>query len=184
MSTTESHNAHIKATLPELHRSLIDIVSIFNSPERDAAMLESAGLMLERALFPLLVLIGKLGPIGVVDLAQRVGRDYTTVSRQLARLEALGLVDRQARSVDRRTRQATVTAQGKVATDAVDSARERLAIKLFRNWERDDYNQLFRLMRMLADGLEDTPASGSTLANSAARETRRSRGHPTRDDVL
>jgi DNA-binding MarR family transcriptional regulator len=168
MSKTESYKAHIRASLPELHRSVLDIVGIFNSPERDAAMLESAGLALERALFPLLVLIGKYGPIGVVDVATRVGRDYTTVSRQVARLEQLGLVDRRARSVGRRTRDLTVTPQGKAAANAVDSARERLALRMFRNWSRADYDQLLRLTRMLADGLHETPAPGSKLAESMA----------------
>jgi DNA-binding MarR family transcriptional regulator len=164
MSGKESYNAHIRASLPDLHRSVLDIVGIFNSPERDAAMLESAGLTLERALFPLLVLIGKYGPIGVVDMATRVGRDYTTVSRQVARLEELGLVNRRASSSDRRTRKATVTPQGREATNAVDAARTRLALRMFRGWCRADYDQLLRLTRMLADGLENTPAPGSKLA--------------------
>jgi DNA-binding MarR family transcriptional regulator len=170
MSKTESYNAHITKTLPELHRSVLDIVGIFNSPERDAANLEDAGLTLERALFPLLVLIGKYGPIGVVDLATRVGRDYTTASRQMARLEQLGLVTRRARSGDRRTREATVTIQGRAATNAVDAARERLALRMFRNWSRADYDQLLRLTRMLADGLYETPAPGSKLAERMAQK--------------
>ena len=166
----KSYKAHLRASLPELHRSVLDIVGIFNSPERDAANLESAGLTLERALFPLLVLIGKFGPIGVVDVATRVGRDYTTVSRQVARLEQLGLVARRARSGDRRTREATVTRLGKAATRAVDAARERLALRMFRNWSRADYDQLVRLTRMLADGLEATPAPGSKLAARMAQK--------------
>ncbi|ADW70024.1 MarR family winged helix-turn-helix transcriptional regulator [Granulicella tundricola] len=171
MPGKESFNKHIRKSLPELLGSVLDIVGIFNSPERDAAMLESAGLTLERALYPLLVLIGKYGPIGVVDLGERVGRDYTTVSRQVARLEELGLVTRRAGSTDRRTREATVTREGKAATNAVDAARERLALKMFRNWSRPDYDQLLRLTRMLADGLDVTPAPGSKLAERMAAKT-------------
>ncbi|WP_263383639.1 MarR family winged helix-turn-helix transcriptional regulator [Granulicella arctica] len=170
MVKTESYKAHIRASLPGLHGSVLDIVGIFNSPERDAAMLESAGLTLERALFPLLVLIGKFGPIGVVDVASRVGRDYTTVSRQVARLEELGLVTRRFKSADRRTREATVTSQGKAAVRAVDGARERLSLRMFRNWSRLDYDELLRLTRMLADGLDETPAPGSRLAKDMARK--------------
>jgi DNA-binding MarR family transcriptional regulator len=170
MSKAKSYKVHIRATLPQLHSSVLDIVGIFNSPERDAAMLEGAGLTLERALFPLLVLIGKYGPIGVVDVATRVGRDYTTVSRQVARLEQLGLVRRRDGPDDRRTRKATVTPQGRVATNAVDATRERLALRMFRNWSRDDYDQLLRLTRMLADGLDETPAPGSKLAESMAQK--------------
>jgi DNA-binding MarR family transcriptional regulator len=80
-------------------------------------MVRAAGISLDRALFPLLVVIERRGPIGVVDLADRVGRDYTTVSRQVAKLEGLGLVERQAAAADRRVSHASVTAKGKAMTD-------------------------------------------------------------------
>ena len=121
------------------------------------------------------MLIGKYGPIGVVDLATRVGRDYTTASRQVARLEQLGLVTRRTRSGDRRSREATLTPEGKASTDAVDAARERLALKMFKSWSRDEYDQLLRLTRMLADGLYETPAPGSKLAESMAQMSARRR---------
>ncbi|WP_207905535.1 MarR family transcriptional regulator [Caulobacter sp. BK020] len=140
-------------SLPDLHRSLVDIVSTMNRPENDAAMLDKAGLALERALFPLLVLVERLGPIGVVDLAGRVGRDHTTVSRQVARLEELGLVQRRAGQADRRVREAVITPQGKAATDAVDAARGRMALALFRDWSPGEFDDLVRLMRKFADGL-------------------------------
>lgn len=158
MSTRNVHNTHILKMVPQLHQSLIDIASVMNRPERDADLLELAGLKLERALFPLLVLVERLGPIGVVDLAARVGRDYSTVSRQVARLEQLGLVNRQASARDARVREATITAQGKTATDAVDRAREALAIQQFKSWTKQDFDELVRLMRMLADDMSDRQA--------------------------
>lgn len=161
MSTDKVQDAHICKFLPDLHRSLIDVVSVMNRPERDAAMLDAAGITLERALFPLIVLVERLGPIGVVDLAGRVGRDYTTVSRQVARLEELGLIARRAGLTDRRMREAVITPQGKAATDAVDIARERMALTQFRTWSRKDFDEMLRLLRMLADGLNEAqPTSG------------------------
>eukprot|EP01037_Dinobryon_pediforme_P044422 gene44422-56192_t len=80
--------------LRDLHLALIDIVSVMNRPQRDEAMVREAGISLDRALFPLLVMVERLGPIGIVDLADRVGRDYTTVSRQVTKLEGLGLLER------------------------------------------------------------------------------------------
>jgi DNA-binding MarR family transcriptional regulator len=158
MSTKNVQNTHILRSLPELHRSLVEIVSTMNRPENDAAMLEKAGLALERALFPLLVLVERLGPIGVVDLAGRVGRDHTTVSRQVARLEELGLVERRAGQADRRVREAVITPQGKIATDAVDAARGRMALELFGDWGQDDFDDLVRLMRRFADGIGEVTA--------------------------
>lgn len=159
MSTKNVHDAHIRAMLPKLHRSLIDIVSIMNQPERDAALLEMAGLTLERALFPLLVGIERLGPIGVVDLAGGVGRDYTTVSRQVARLEQLGLVERRSGSADKRVREATITPHGKAATDELDKAREQMALVMFKDWSESDFNELIRLMGMLAESMSEEPTS-------------------------
>lgn len=146
--------------MPQLHRSLIDIASALNRPENDAAMLEKAGLSLERALFPLLVMVERLGPIGVVDLAGRVGRDHTTVSRQVARLEELGLVQRRASQADRRVREAVITPQGKAATDAVDAARGRMALELFSDWSASDFDELVRLMRKFADGMGEVIEGG------------------------
>lgn len=159
MSKNKAHSAHISVSLPKLHRAMMDIVREINRPERDAAMLEMAGLSLERALFPLIVLIERLGPIGVVDLSARVGRDYTTVSRQVGRLEELGLVIRSSSERDRRVREASITPQGKTATDAVDTARDRIAREIFRKWSRSDFDELSRLMRMLADEMNSAPMS-------------------------
>ena len=83
------------------HEALIDIVSVINRPQRDEMFVREAGIPLDRALFPLLVVIERRGPIGVVELADRVGRDYTTVSRQVAKLESLGLVERRLRDEPR-----------------------------------------------------------------------------------
>jgi DNA-binding MarR family transcriptional regulator len=53
----------------------------------------------------------------VVELADRAGRDYTTVSRQVAKLESLGLVERRESATDRRVREAAISAKGKAMTD-------------------------------------------------------------------
>jgi len=157
MSTDDLKPAEVLAALPDLHHSLLELVAEINRPERDEALLEMAGLSLERALFPMIVAIGRLGPVGVVELASRVGRDYTTVSRQVARLEELGLVTRQAGAADRRVREAVITAEGKIVTDAVNLAREHMALALFKKWNRSDFFELARLLRMLTHDLKSEP---------------------------
>jgi DNA-binding MarR family transcriptional regulator len=151
-------NTHISARIHELHGSLLEIVSVMNRPQRDEAMVREAGISLDRALFPLLVGIERLGPIGVVDLADRAGRDYTTVSRQVAKLESLGLVQRRPSATDRRVSEAVVTAKGKSMTDRVDAARERIGIEIFKSWDPEDLDNLVRLMRKFADAVKDDPA--------------------------
>ena len=153
-------DTHISDQIRVLHGALIDIVGVMNRPQGDERMVREAGIALDGALFPLLVGIERRGPIGVVDLADRVGRDYTTVSRQVAKLESLGLVERQASAADRRVREAVVTPRGKTMTDAVDLARDRIGRSIFQSWEEKDVAELVRLMRKFADDITapDSPA--------------------------
>lgn len=151
---------HITRQLRALHGAVLDIVAAMNRPQRDELLIRAAGIPLDRALFPLLVGIERFGPLGVVDLADRVGRDYTTVSRQVARLESLDLVSRHAGTADRRVREAAITPKGRAMTDRVDAARERIGRAVFRTWNPDDIDALVRLMRKFADAMnEDPPAT-------------------------
>lgn len=163
-STKKVQNTHIGDQLRTLHDALIDIVSVMNRPQRDEAMVREAGISLDRALFPLLVGIERLGPIGVVEMADRVGRDYTTVSRQVAKLESLGLIERRGSAADRRVREATITPKGKAMTDLVDHARERMGRRILASWDQRDIDELVRLIRKFADDIEgDAPADRGSV---------------------
>jgi len=150
-------NTRISEQIRALHGTLIDIVSVMNRPQRDERMVQEAGISLDRALFPLLVGIERRGPIGVVELADCVGRDYTTVSRQVAKLKSLGLVERRGSMTDQRVREAIVTQKGKAMTDRVDAARDRIGRSIFATWDAHDIEELVRLMRKFADAVKDEP---------------------------
>ena len=95
-------DAHMSANVRALHEALISVIGVMNRPDVDERMVREAGIALDGSLFPLLVTIERLGPIGIVELAGRSGRDYTTVSRQVSRLETQGLVERRAESFGHR----------------------------------------------------------------------------------
>ena len=156
-SRKKVQNTHISAQLRELHAAVLDIVGVMNRPQRDEALIKEAGIPLDRALFPLLVSVERFGPIGVVELADRVGRDYTTVSRQVAKLESLGLVERHGSAADRRVREAVVSPKGKAMTERVDAARDRIGRAIFKTWDARDIDELARLMRKFADAMKDDP---------------------------
>lgn len=141
----------------ELHRTLVDLVGLMNRPQRDSALLQEAGVSLDRALFPLLIGIEHKGPVGVVELSELVGRDYTTVSRQVSKLGSLGLINRHRSKTDSRIRELSVTARGKIMTGAINAARERMATTLFATWSKRDLQELARLMRRFADDFQSLP---------------------------
>jgi DNA-binding MarR family transcriptional regulator len=157
MSTKNVQNTRISEQIRVIHGALLDIVSVINRPDRDEVLIKEAGIRLDRALFPLLVGIERLGPISIVELAARTGRDHTTVSRQVAKLESLGLVDRRANETDRRVREAVVTRQGKEMTMHIDAARERIGTAIFASWKPAEIDDLVRLMRKFADAMKDQP---------------------------
>ena len=134
-----------------LRDALLDLTGVLNRPQPDAALIEAAGVDLDRALFPLLARIARLGPLGVGELAELAGRDYTTVSRQVAKLESLGLVARRPAQQDARVHEAVVTPTGKAMTRALDAAREKIVAELFVDWDKDDVRDLARLLRRFAD---------------------------------
>jgi DNA-binding MarR family transcriptional regulator len=144
------HNTHNSDLLAG---ALIDLVGLLNSPRQDDVLMQEAGIDIDRALFPLLVRIGAAGSLGVVELAEQVGRDHSTVSRQAAKLEALGLITRRAKPDDRRVREAVITDEGRKAVRAITAARRRLFGKLLADWSEKDRENLARLNRKLADAM-------------------------------
>ncbi|WP_339112300.1 MarR family winged helix-turn-helix transcriptional regulator [Thioclava sp. GXIMD2076] len=152
-------NTHISTLTRQLHIALLDIMALMNNPQVDEEMLRASGLNLDRALFALLVSVERFGPLGVVELADRVGRDYTTVSRQVAKLDDLGLVKRRGSARDRRIRQACITPHGQLMTDAVDAARARMAGVIFESWDEGEVGELVHLVQKLAKGMREVTGS-------------------------
>lgn len=139
--------------MEKLGGALIDLIGFLNSPQRDDALLREAGVRLDRALFPLLVALGARGALGVAELADVVGRDHTTVSRQLAKLESLDLVARCDGTADRRKRAAQLTEDGKKIVRAITLARRRLLSRALAEWSESDRAALADLNRRFADAL-------------------------------
>ncbi len=150
-------NLQRKKSVRKLHEAMIDLFALMNRPQRDDTLIKEAGISLDRALFPLLVGIERRGPIGVVDLADGVGRDYTTVSRQVSKLERLGLIKRKPSPSDRRVNQAVISREGRALTRALDAARVRLAAPILSKWSDTDFGDLVRLMRRFVDDLTELP---------------------------
>jgi DNA-binding MarR family transcriptional regulator len=145
----------MKRDLLQLREALLDLTGVLNRPQPDAALIALAGVDLDRALFPLLARVERRGPLGIGELAELCGRDYTTVSRQITKLEDLGLVARRENQLDARIKEAVITEKGRVMTRALDRAREKLITSLLSHWDKQEVADLARLLRKFADdGLE------------------------------
>jgi DNA-binding MarR family transcriptional regulator len=151
---TPKKKSRIKSQLRELHAAIFDLVALMNQPERDESTFKEAGVSLDRGLYALLSAIERFGPIGVVDLADSSGRDYTTVSRQVTKLVELGLVKRRSNPTDARVHEAMLTKRGSQTADALAAARQRIAAPVLDRWSDRNFSNLVRLVRRLVDDLE------------------------------
>jgi DNA-binding MarR family transcriptional regulator len=146
----------------EIHAVLLRLNSFMNRPDLDQLFLTRAGVKLDRALFPLLTRIGLAHPISVVELANLVGRDHSTVSRQVAKLEGLGLVERQAAEGDQRVRLLEPSATGRAMLDQFAAARRRFLNDRLGDWTDEERSNFLDHLRRFASTIANVekPADG------------------------
>ena len=147
---TSVHNARMGDWSDELHAVLLQLHGYMNRPDLDQAFLARAGVKLDRALFPLLSRIGRSHPIGVVELATLVGRGHSTVSRQVGKLEALGLVDGQVAKGDQRVRLLEPSATGWKMLDQFALARRAFLSNRLDGWTDEERSMLLDLLTRLS----------------------------------
>jgi hypothetical protein len=137
----------------QLHNALSDLVGFMNRPQRDTALIQEAGISLDRALFPLLMGIRRHGPIGIVELAELAGGITRLSAVRWRSLNALGLSPVSLRKPTSVLRAAAISVKGREMAAALDQTRERLATEVLANWTKKDLQDLVRLRPRFADDL-------------------------------
>ncbi|MUT65799.1 MarR family winged helix-turn-helix transcriptional regulator [Paenibacillus sp. NEAU-GSW1] len=137
----------------QIFKALIDLISIINRPDRDKKMIASAGVHLETAAFRVLVGIGHLQSTSVGDLADMMGKNYSSVSRQIDKLEAAGLVQTYPSSEDSRVRLSELTSYGKEIHSMINLTRQRIMREAMGDWTPGEKTGLLNNLRRLSDSL-------------------------------
>lgn len=134
--------------------ALIELTGLLNSPRQDEVLLGLAGVALDRALFPLLVRLSAAPSMSIAQLADQAGRDPSTVSRQIAKLEQLGLVKRPSAREDMRVRAAAISRSGARAVAAITDARRKLLSELIQDWPAAEQQMFPLLLQKFADAMK------------------------------
>src|SRR5437660_2813135 len=108
--------------LTQIERGLTTIVRWGNLPRVRERFTAVAGMDLDRASYAVLFRLEE-GPARLSDLAQRVGVDISTLSRQVHHLEAAGLVGRSVMEEDRRAALLSVTDKGRDFVHRIRAAK-------------------------------------------------------------
>lgn len=77
------------------------------------ALLAAAGIAVPASHFPALAVLDRLGPLSVGAIAEALGTSQPGVTRQLGKLQAMGLVDSQSSPDDLRLRTIALTRDGR-----------------------------------------------------------------------
>lgn len=146
---------HDTCNVDAIAAALIELTGLLNSPRQDEVLLGVAGVSLDRALFPLLVRLSAAPAMSVAQLAEKVGRDPSTVSRQIAKLERLGLVKRPSSDEDMRVKAAAITKAGARAVEAITKARRQLLGELIADWSAAEQAAFPLLLRKFAAAMKE-----------------------------
>jgi len=133
----------------EIFKALIDIVSLLNRPDRDLKMIAKTGMNLEAAAFRVLVGIAHLQSTSVGELAAMMGKSYSSVSRQIDKLENAGLVHTYPSRSDSRIRVSELTKHGEEIIAIINRTRERLMQEALAEWTPEDKESLLMNLRRL-----------------------------------
>ena len=122
---------------------------------------------LDGAAYGLLSLLQDAGPLRASDLVLRIGLDKSTVSRQVAHLVDLGLVNRAADPVDGRAQVLTPSPEGAARLARIRDVRRARWEDDLSDWPGSDVALLADLLRRLnriGDAREAEARGGDTSA--------------------
>ncbi|WP_258805472.1 MarR family winged helix-turn-helix transcriptional regulator [Pseudarthrobacter sp. NS4] len=104
---------------------------------------------MEPAAYGLLTVIRREGPIRLTHLAMNIGVGKPSVSRQIAFLESIGLVSKEADPLDGRAQAIRLTPKGEEKMHQVQDARRQVFRERLGEWPVRDLEELARYMAML-----------------------------------
>jgi DNA-binding MarR family transcriptional regulator len=123
------------------------------------------GLDLDRSAYLLLGRIVAAGPTRLSALADGLGLDLSTISRQVHALEAAGLVGRTTESTDRRASLIAATERGREIYNRNSAVQQAALRDLLSDWTDAERDEFARLLTRF----NDTIASRHPAAPHASR---------------
>ncbi|KAA2251385.1 winged helix DNA-binding protein [Solihabitans fulvus] len=108
---------------------------------------------LDAASYALLLHVADVGSARAAEVVDRTGLDKSTISRQLARLVELGLVERAQDTSDGRARIVRLTEDGEHRLDQVRTERRKKLRRKLTTWSTDDLHTLSTVLSRLNEDL-------------------------------
>lgn len=152
--------------MPQVQRTLVErdpadviehclttVVRFANLPRVRERWSAPAGVALDASGYPILLLLEAQGPERLSDQAAHLGVDPSTLSRQVDKLERLGLVERQADPRDQRAVMVVLTVAGRRICRKLKATRRASIEEVLEGWTDAERELFAELIDRLASRL-------------------------------
>jgi DNA-binding MarR family transcriptional regulator len=126
---------------------------------------------MDRAAYLLLNRLDHEGPMGVKALAEAMGIDSSTVTRQVAPLVDTGLVKRTSHPEDGRAVVLQLSPRGKARLDEVRASRREWMDQVTDGWDEEERQAFTRLLTKFNSALAARQARALAAENSDSEES-------------
>ncbi len=142
--------ASVDPAVVVIEEAIVLIVREATLPSVQERFVAQSGVALERAAYGVVREVADCGAVRLTDLANSLGLDLSTVSRQVKGLEAAGLLARTEDPDDRRAAWVTTSRDGAEALDRLARVRHRFFEDLLARWPQEDRDRLAPLRERFA----------------------------------
>lgn len=139
----------------QIFDSLFQIVNFFNDPKRDSNLLREAGIKEDRNLLPVIVRVGMRQTISVGELADQLGKNHSSTSRQIDKFEKQGLLMTRYNDQDKRIREIMLTPSGEKLYHKITETRQALFADFFKQLPPEQLAQIEQSLRLITAGLNN-----------------------------
>ena len=164
MTTPRAHQAdpHDGAIAPHagearLLDAMLALVRGIDRVHSSGALSDRSGVTLERGLHPVVMTIAKLQPVRTTELASALALKSSTVSRHIARLQRLGLVERTGDPADARASLLTLSDAGRRTHAVLTGAWEEILAEQLALADSGDAGALAEALDKVARAFELLP---------------------------
>jgi len=131
----------------------VEVAILFRRADTSRAVVSPAGT-LERSAYQILLVLDRQGELNINALAQVLGLDASTVTRQVVAMERADLVERRRDDEDRRSVVVHMTDHGGHELDDHRSARAELYGRVLADWDDEDRAALAAMLHRLNTSLD------------------------------
>ena len=148
----EDASSSVPEPVGQIEQALGALLRLTRAPRFAETVRQRAGAEVDRAGYAVLVRVSELGPVRLSELAQYLGLDVSTVSRQVQQLEQRGLVDRSPDPLDGRAALLELSVPGRDIMQKMRDAWEETVADVLGAWKPADIARFGSLMdRFVSD---------------------------------